>query len=292
MNKFTPVLLSVIFLLSPATGPANTTRDIGEEPGLDWREICEWISFYTNIERVTKGLPPQLYVTALEKAARWQAEYCVKISTLSHYASVTGMRTVRDRVEHFGGRYSAWGENLTVQFRINSEGISYYKKNDEKGEYRDYGNHTIYWRDERQTAHAMVESWMKSPGHRANILKKEFTLLGAGAAEGLYRGEKSFYGCQVFAGDRPLVPGGKAPEKEFSKLAVTGSAAAGFAFKYGGKFKIAIVELDREGKPVIHHAEKTDRAPVLKKNFKPASRIFASLIDPDTGIVYPVKALD
>jgi uncharacterized protein YkwD len=40
---------------------------------------------------------------------------------------------------------------------------------------------------------------MASPGHRANILKKEFVYLGVGVGRGLYQGgQDSFYLTQNF----------------------------------------------------------------------------------------------
>ncbi|MCZ9338405.1 CAP domain-containing protein, partial [Streptomyces sp. TRM76130] len=44
---------------------------------------------------------------------------------------------------------------------------------------------------------AVVEGWMNSPGHRANILKAEFTHIGIGLAGG---GRAGTYWTQLFGG--------------------------------------------------------------------------------------------
>ncbi len=45
------------------------------------------------------------------------------------------------------------------------------------------------------TARAVMTGWMNSPGHRANILKREFNRLGVGVA---YSKSGRPYYCQVF----------------------------------------------------------------------------------------------
>lgn len=60
------------------------------------------------------------------------------------------------RIEKAGYRYTAIGENI----------------------YTMYG----YELDAKSTAAKIVEGWMKSPGHRANILNAAFTSEGVGIA--------------------------------------------------------------------------------------------------------------
>ena len=45
-------------------------------------------------------------------------------------------------------------------------------------------------------------AWMSSPGHRANILKSNFTEIGIGIAEGMYQGRKATFIVELFG--RPL----------------------------------------------------------------------------------------
>lgn len=49
------------------------------------------------------------------------------------------------------------------------------------------------------SAQAVVDGWMNSPGHRANILNCDFNELGVGYAEGSSRGNvPGIYWTQVF----------------------------------------------------------------------------------------------
>lgn len=49
---------------------------------------------------------------------------------------------------------------------------------------------------------ALVQAWMDSPGHRANILNKRYTEIGIGAKKGLYKGKTVWLAVQIFG--RPL----------------------------------------------------------------------------------------
>lgn len=49
---------------------------------------------------------------------------------------------------------------------------------------------------------ALVQAWMNSPGHRANILNDRYVEIGISAEKGLYRGEKKWLAVQIFG--RPL----------------------------------------------------------------------------------------
>ncbi len=48
----------------------------------------------------------------------------------------------------------------------------------------------------------LVVAWMNSPGHRANILNKNYTQIGVAATEGMFKGEKVWIAAQIFG--RPL----------------------------------------------------------------------------------------
>lgn len=54
----------------------------------------------------------------------------------------------------------------------------------------------------------VVEAWMNSPSHRANIVKAGYTDIGVGVASGLYQGEPATYVVQYFAAPQPaFIPG-------------------------------------------------------------------------------------
>ncbi len=53
-----------------------------------------------------------------------------------------------------------------------------------------------------ETDAVLVQAWMDSPGHRANILNSKFTHLGVAVGKGLYQGRETWIGVQIFS--KPL----------------------------------------------------------------------------------------
>ncbi len=62
-----------------------------------------------------------------------------------------------------------------------------------------------------QGAKGLVEAWMASPGHRANILNQNYTQIGVASKNGVYKGQTVTIAAQVFG--RPLSDC-KEPSKE------------------------------------------------------------------------------
>ena len=96
------------------------------------------------------------------------------------------------------------------------------------------------------SAAALVQAWMDSPGHRANILEKNFTEIGIAAGQGTFEGQSVWLAVQTFglpasactAPDSSLraaldsakktaaelAPGLDALKSEFTRLAAEGEA--------------------------------------------------------------------
>jgi uncharacterized protein YkwD len=295
MKKKFKIFVLLLFVLSvSAILHANTTRDLGNEPDLNIKLISKWIIFYTNIERVKNNLAPIQYDPDLGKAAYWQAEYNTKTGTLEHIISVKEMSTPKDRIEHFGGTCGSCGENLTVKFAINSEGIRFTIKNDSNGTFNDYGANTLKWRNEQEMGYSMLDSWMKSPGHRKNILNTGFIWMGAGIAKGMYSNNKSYYGCQVFNGYGGLPHNFIKAEYRLAGFEAKKSKISGkdaYIISYNGTLVPGVIEVnkDKELKPYV--LEKKDNKLVFIKSAPVSGELFAALYDKEHDILYPVMLL-
>ena len=101
----------------------------------------------TNAARKKEGLGPLTISLLLTEAARAHSKNQAMHDTMAH--ELDGKKP-SDRVKAAGYRYRSTGENVAYGKGVNVDGI--------------------------------FEGWMKSPGHRANILKPEFTEIGIGAA--------------------------------------------------------------------------------------------------------------
>jgi uncharacterized protein YkwD len=119
-----------------------------------------------NALRTREGLQP---LQADERAMRAAREYS-QLMANRNFFSHTGPsgETLTRRLAAAGLSYSRAGENIAKNWNL------------------------------RQPVSAAVEGWMKSPGHRANILRPEFTHTGVG----VWRDGKTYYYTQVFL--RPL----------------------------------------------------------------------------------------
>ncbi len=287
MNRTTIVIIIALLgavLSWCGPGFANTTRDIGEQTKLDMKQTARWVIFYTNIERVDRGLEPLVYNPQLEKAAFWQAEYCSRKGYLTHSANETGMKNPGDRIRKFGGEWWTYGENITIQFALNMSRKSYSRYSDEKGEYVDFGNHTVFWLNERQMGNTMVTSWMNSSGHRANIMNSAFRSIGAGVHPGTYSGHSSYYGCQVFADNTKW---------DFTKLLVQTTTAIGkttHTITFNGPLPVHVIEMIENNDIRVLKTASAGTACLFEKP-STGKWFYACLYDKEIDTLYPVKAL-
>ena len=119
---------------------------------------------YTNEARLLSGLPKLSNNTKLSLAALAKADDMFAKGYFEHI-SPSGVGPA-DVVKREGYEYLSIGENLAM-------GIF---KND---------------RD-------LVDDWMASPGHRANILGKHFTEIGIAVKKGMYQGKEIWMAVQEF----------------------------------------------------------------------------------------------
>lgn len=99
----------------------------------------------TNAQRVKAGLKPLTIDLKLSRVARIKSQEMTKINYFSHYSPVYG--SPFDMMKKFGIKYSYAAENIAKGQRTPSE---------------------------------VVNAWMKSPGHRANILNRNLKVIGVG----------------------------------------------------------------------------------------------------------------
>jgi uncharacterized YkwD family protein/spore coat assembly protein SafA len=101
-----------------------------------------------NVERVRNGLMTLQTNWQASRVARIKSQDMINNKYFNHISPVYG--SPFKMLENFGLRFSAAAENIA------------------KGQ---------------RTAQEVVNSWMNSPGHRANILGKSFTQIGVGVAK-------------------------------------------------------------------------------------------------------------
>lgn len=123
----------------------------------------------TNQERARQKLPPYKLVEKLADCARAHSLEMAELKYFSHTSPTDGLETKRDRVKAVGLNPALIAENIYM-----SEGIT-----------------------PEQAVQKAMKAWMKSPGHRANILSAQYTQIGVG----LVVSGKQIYVTQVFSTD-------------------------------------------------------------------------------------------
>ncbi|WP_238546134.1 CAP domain-containing protein [Tumebacillus flagellatus] len=114
----------------------------------------------TNAQRAKYGLSPLKMNWELQRMARIKSEDMRNKNYFDHQSPTYG--SPFDMMKSFGVTFSYAGENIAAG---------------------------------QQTPQSVVDAWMKSPGHPANILKKEYTQIGCGVAVG---GQYGYYWTQEF----------------------------------------------------------------------------------------------
>jgi uncharacterized protein YkwD len=126
----------------------------------------------TNNERVKAGLLPLKTNAKLEASAKIKVDDMITHQYFEH-TSPAG-KTVADLGNQVGYNYVVMGENLAL------------------------GNFT--------GANDLLQAWMNSPGHRANILNSSYQDIGVYAAQGTYQGRTVWFAVQHFGTQRGVCP--------------------------------------------------------------------------------------
>jgi uncharacterized protein YkwD len=136
----------------------------------------------TNKARVANAVRPLIGLTELDHAADMQANYLALTLTVGHYSMFPHEHRIVDRVDLAGLDPARVAENAIMLpgNRAPDEGSTEFT-------YAEF-------------ASQIVDGWMNSPGHRANLLDPTYTHLGCAArlAHGFREGDKRVFATEVF----------------------------------------------------------------------------------------------
>ncbi len=115
----------------------------------DRADLAAQVVTLVNAHRAGLGLVPLVVSPTLSAAAEWKARNMAAYGYLDHNDPAPDARTADERIAACGYESAEWGENIATGFA---------------------------------TAQAVVDAWLASPEHRANIERPEFRATGVGAA--------------------------------------------------------------------------------------------------------------
>lgn len=146
--------------------PGPLAQILGNEnsDGFSYQEIIA----ATNNERLKAGLKPLTENKILNSSATYKSNDMNDRQYFEH-ESPDG-KNIEDLAKMFKYEYVTIGENLALGNFSNEQKI--------------------------------VDAWMNSPGHRANILNPKYTQIGIGLVEGVWQGRKVWFAVQHFG--KPL----------------------------------------------------------------------------------------
>jgi uncharacterized protein YkwD len=144
-------------VVTAATSPPNAAAVVGDcTAGSDWGtsrpDLASDVVTRINTHRTSLGLVALNVSPTLTNAAVWKARHMARYSYMQHDDPAPPIaRTVPDRLEACGypSRTTGWGENIAYGY---------------------------------STGAAVVQAWLNSPGHRANIENASYRSTGVGAA--------------------------------------------------------------------------------------------------------------
>ena len=188
----------------------------------------------TNDERQDDAETPLTRNSVLDAAAGMKAAHMAKGSYFAHY-SPDGVSPWY-WFDEAGYTFVHAGENLAVLF-TDSEDV--------------------------------VEAWMDSPGHRANILNGTYTEIGVGTAEGTYKGKDTVFVVQLFG-----TPAETAPEEIASNVPLLGPVGQEETFSPEGNVADESIQIDQSELPTVAAAQAHEQVlpPVIVSDMASMSR--------------------
>ena len=152
---------------TPDPSPASPRSPAPASPADPaYAAVAARIVEHTNQARVNAGRSPLAVNARLMQAAQLQADQMARAGKMAHTFPDADHPTLSDRMAAARYEWSAMAENVAIDYR---------------------------------DAAGAVTGWMRSPGHRANLLNATYTEIGAGYATDA-RGHR--YYAQVFGKPR------------------------------------------------------------------------------------------
>lgn len=172
---------------TPTHSPYNPSSTSANDP-INFKKFNEGLMIQLvneliNEVRKSQGAGALGKNRVLRSAAKDHNNYQIKHDILTHDQKDPRKRTVKNRVDSFGGKFRTVGENVQYQ------GMQVIQRNNRI---------EVISETYIQMAQKLVENWVKSPGHYQNMINPKFTL--EGTAIGWNPENSSVFATQVFGG--------------------------------------------------------------------------------------------
>ena len=134
-----------------------------------------------NYYRCRAGLRPVRSDAGLRKLAKGHSKWMARASNMSHTSTVSGRRTLGDRLKRSGIRWKAAAENIGMVHRFQLETQRFYGDSG-SCQFTNSSGYKIQPHSYQSLARYIVGLWMSSPGHKHNIMDRRMTKVGTAIA--------------------------------------------------------------------------------------------------------------
>ncbi|WP_289028580.1 CAP domain-containing protein [uncultured Algoriphagus sp.] len=164
---------------------------------IDYPLLHAAIFYVSNEYRTKQGLPAFRYSYKIEKLAADHAGDMVKHNFYGHQSKIRNKRKLRDRFQIVGLNPPLIAENISATAGIDYEYGKRIYPPTSPGEFIYQGKESepVPYHSYISYAREIVQLWIDSPGHRANLVNPGLNQMAAGCA--IYP-EKSFYNMPYF----------------------------------------------------------------------------------------------
>ena len=163
---------------STQTTTTSGSRRFPGDVALNGSEIESWVIEFTNQERAGAGLRPLSRDSAISGIARSHSENMARLNLLEHDI---GGRDPTDRALAAGYNCRAYSGDGSYSYGLSENIYEHPRVTLWTGRFGFYSP-SEYHRDSEAMAWSLVQGWMRSPGHRENILDADARRIGVGVA--------------------------------------------------------------------------------------------------------------
>lgn len=179
------VLLTMVALAGNAQAACVSKTVSGSEKaiplkGLNQSLLNQSVVSRINLERCKRGLPALATASGLKKQAARHSTWMARNQRLSHKASGSFNRTLKDRLRASGVKFRTGAENIGQVHLYGIDGKRFMIRSSSDCHFTS-GGRRIGRHSYRSLAGFIVQKWMDSPSHRKNILSRNLRFSGVGA---------------------------------------------------------------------------------------------------------------
>ncbi len=191
MKKVFVICVLAILLVGVSSGAgeacsrkevSGASQIIDPSRGINQRLLNRAILAEVNYERCRNGLHPLSAEPRLVGAAEGHSKWMAKARNVTHKSTIAGRRSPRDRIKRTGIKARTGAENIGMVHRYQVDDIRFIIRNAKACHFVTRTGKRIAPHSYSSLARTIVGYWMRSRGHRANILNAKFTRMGTAAA--------------------------------------------------------------------------------------------------------------